>query len=454
MGFPLEDCYADDAAFLWQLRKETELLRCAFRDGAFANEGFDVGFEIEFHLLDEKQKPKRVSLEILKQINKPFMVSESYSSMMEFNSKHFPIAGSGLLEAHHHLISIWKRCLRICKKNKVDLVAIGSLPTFSIEDMDEKYVTALTRYQVLGEQLKKLYPDPEKTLVSRMGSSSAFHIHFRIPVTKAVDYYNAANIATAPLLAIAGNGPYFLQQRLWEESRIYLFESSSGHSAHKKGRAFFGDHYLRKTFYNLFKENLKIPPLLNRLCVKTEDPFWHLMLHNGTIWRWNRPVISLHDQGPLHVRIEHRSLPSGPTIIDMLANAFFWIGLTKVIGDDIESYMACSTFRQVRNNFYNAAQYGLEKSFMWPTIGKIQPQELILNHLLPLAYRGLESLDITPILIKDYLNIIRDRALNGQTGSRWQQKFMAHHPGAWAEMMEAYAMEQKKDKPISKWANG
>lgn len=184
---------------------------------------------------------------------------------------------------------------------------------------------------------------------------------------------------------------------------------------------------------------------------KAKDPFWHVMLHNGTIWRWNRPVISLHDQGPLHVRIEHRSLPSGPTVIDMLANAFLWIGLTKAIGDDIQNYISCATFTQIKRNFYNAAQYGLEKPFMWPKLGKIQPKTLILEHLLPLAYKGLQSLEMNDMLIKDYLSVIRDRVLNEQTGSRWQENFMSNHPGAWAEMMEVYVAEQKRNNPISRW---
>ncbi len=441
----------DEAASLCQLRKETEHLRRALQEGAFANEGFDVGFEIEFHLLDEKQKPKRVSLEILAQINKPFIVAELYSSMIELNSQPFSLSGTNVLHMKQHLTSLWEYCSRICEKNKVQLTAIGSLPTFHLEDMNEKYVTALPRYQIMGEKLRKLYPDLAKTMASRMGSCSAFHIHLRIPAIKAADYYNASNIASAPVLSISGNGPYFLQTKLWQESRIYLFESSCGHTGGKKGRAFLEGHYLKSSIYELFQENLRMPLLIPWFNSETKDPFWHLMLHNGTIWRWNRPVISLQDQGPLHVRIEHRSLPSGPTVTDMLANAFLWIGLTKAIGDDIESYISGGTFTQIKRNFYNAAQYGLEKPFMWPTIGKVQPKTLILEHLLPLAYKGLQSLEMTDMLIKDYLNVIRDRILNEQTGSRWQENFMASHPGAWAEMMQAYVAEQKKNNPVSRW---
>ncbi len=452
MGFSLEYQNEDDAAFGWQLRKETERLRSAFLEGAFANEGFDIGFELELQLLDKDQKPKRVSLNLLKQMNSSYVVPEMYASMIEFNSKHFSITGGGLLKAHQHLRALWRYCARVCRKNYIDLVAIGSLPTFSAEDINEQYLTDLPRYKKMTARLKEQYPDSD-ILVSRNGTCNGFHLHFRIPAGRAADYYNAANIASAPVLAVSGNSPYFLKNHLWQESRIYVFESCGGKNLRQKGRAFLGDHYVRRNFFELFQENLKFPLILSALNTKTPDPFWHLMLHNGTIWRWNRPVISLYGQGPLHVRIEHRSLPSGPTVIDMLANALFWIGLTKAIGDDIQNYMLYSPFQRIKHNFYVAAQYGLDQPLFWPRRGEILPQTLIVEHLLPLAYEGLKSLDMPLALIKMYLGVIRHRACTGQTGSRWQQNFMAHHPGEWSEMVKVYVKEQQKDNPIAEWDN-
>ena len=53
----------------------------------------------------------------------------------------------------------------------------------------------------------------------------------------------------------------------------------------------------------------------------------HLRLHNGTIWRWNRPLIGFSDDGRPHIRIEHRVVPSGPSTLDVVANAAFYFGL-------------------------------------------------------------------------------------------------------------------------------
>jgi hypothetical protein len=450
MGFALAQYQVDDAAFWWQLRKETERLRHAFMDDTFADDIFDFGVEVEFHLLDEKKKPKRIALEILRQINKKSIVPEAYSSMIELNSDPFPLAGEGILNMHHHLLMTWRRCAQICRKNGADLIAIGTLPTFTIKDINEKYLTQLERYQLLNEQLNNVYCPTKRCEVTSIGPCSAFQVHLRVPVKKAVDYYNAGNIATAPVLAISGNSPYLLQSSAWQETRIRIFESLTELST-KKGRVFLGDHYLRNSLYELFRDNLKIPMLLTLLNSQTKAPFWHAMLHNSTIWRWNRPVISLDSQGPLHVRIEHRSLPAGPTVTDMLANTVFWVGLTKAIGDDIENYTAHFPFNKVKSNFYAAAEFGFEKPLFWPKLGKVLPQKLIVDTLLPLAYKGLQTLDVKESIIKDYLEVIYERARKEQTGSCWQQAFMMQHPGEWAAMTGNYMVEQQKDKPVAQW---
>ena len=450
MGFALARYQVDDGAFWWQLRKETERLRHAFMDNTFADDTFDFGVEVEFHLLDEKKKPKRIALEILRQINKKSIVPEAYSSMIELNSDAFPLAGDGILNMHHHLLTMWRRCAQVCRKNGINIIAIGTLPTFTLKDINEKYLTPLDRYQLLNEQLNHVYYPTERCEVASIGPCSAFQIHLRVPAKKAADYYNAGNIATAPVLAIAGNSPYLLQSKAWQETRIRIFEALTEQST-KKGRVFLGEHYLRHSLYELFRENLRIPLLLTLLNSQAKDPFWHAMLHNSTVWRWNRPVISLYEQGPLHVRIEHRSLPAGPTVIDMLANSIFWIGLTKAIGDDIENYTSHFPFSKVKSNFYAAAEFGLEKSLFWPNLGKVSPQKLILDTLLPLAYDGLQTLDIKESIIKDYLEVIHERVRKAQTGSHWQQTFMAHNPGEWAAMTGSYIVEQQKDRPVAQW---
>jgi hypothetical protein len=47
-----------------------------------------------------------------------------------------------------------------------------------------------------------------------------------------------------------------------------------------------------------------------------------LSLHNGTIYRWNRPIYDVVDGRP-HLRVENRVLPAGPTVVDAVAGGLF-----------------------------------------------------------------------------------------------------------------------------------
>ena len=77
----------------------------------------------------------------------------------------------------------------------------------------------------------------------------------------------------------------------------------------------------------IFEENFRDYESL--LPVAYDDPpeaMRHLRLHNGVIWRWNRPLIGFDESGAPHLRVEHRILPAGPTFIDMMANAALYLG--------------------------------------------------------------------------------------------------------------------------------
>ena len=57
-------------------------------------------------------------------------------------------------------------------------------------------------------------------------------------------------------------------------------------------------------------------------------------LHNGTVWRWNRPVYDVQAGHP-QLRIENRVLPSGPTAVaPAICNAAFYYGLVRAIVDN------------------------------------------------------------------------------------------------------------------------
>src|SRR4029453_16043464 len=70
-----------------------------------------------------------------------------------------------------------------------------------------------------------------------------------------------------------------------------------------------------------------------------------LRLHQGTVWRWNRAIYD--PAGGGHLRVEMRALPAGPTVVDMLANAAFLVGLTLALAPDADAFIRRVAFQQV-----------------------------------------------------------------------------------------------------------
>ena len=123
-------------------------------------------------------------------------------------------------------------------------------------------------------------------------------------------HWNAAQALSGPQLALGANSPYFFGRRLWAETRIELFaQATDTRSVELKNqgvrpRVFFGERWITSIF-DLFEENVRyFPALLPE--TSDEDPvavlqrgdaprLHELRLHNGTVYRWNRPIYDIVD---------------------------------------------------------------------------------------------------------------------------------------------------------------
>ena len=141
-------------------------------------------------------------------------------------------------------------------------------------------------------------------------------------------------------------------------------------------------------------------------------------LHNGTIWRWNRTCYGLTDGKP-GLRIEARYLPAGPSVIDEMANAAFFLGLMTALPDEYGDVTQLMPFDAAKTNFFNAARYGLNCQTIWIDGESRRAGRLIVEELLPRARRGLEMAGIDPADINNYLGILDERVRTGMTGSQW-----------------------------------
>src|SRR5436190_4470006 len=326
----------------------------------------------------------------------------------------------------------------------------GILPTLRPAQLDLGMVTDAARYRALDRGLRRLHQGPfririagaeplELTTehVTAEGANTSFQLHLRVAPGEFTRVYNAAQLATGPVLAVAGNSPTFLGRRLWEETRIALFKQSvedRDRASPRRGppRAAFGTGRLRGGARELFTESVRrYEPLLpfvgDAPTACGVPPLNELRLHQGTVWRWNRAIYDPTAGG--HLRIEMRALPAGPTVTDMLANAAFLIGLTLWLADRDERWTYAVPFERAEHGFYRAAQYGLAAELTWPEergagARTVLAAELV-PELLPAARQGLVGAGVAAAEADRLLGVIGARAASGQTGAAWQRAALA-----------------------------
>ena len=171
-------------------------------------------------------------------------------------------------------------------------------------------------------------------------------------------------------MAVGANSPFFFGRELWRETRIALFEQTTDTRPEElkaqgvRPRVWFGERWITSIF-DLFEENVRYFPALLPV-VEEEDPMavfesggaprlQELRLHNGTIYRWNRPIYDI-SRGRPHLRVENRVLPAGPTIVDTLANAAFYYGLVRVLIEDDRPVWTAMSFNGGRELLHGCAR--------------------------------------------------------------------------------------------------
>lgn len=476
MGQEIDDSEftaADFSEFSRRLKLETELLGRWF-DGSGLSQQDDVGgFELEAWLVDAEAQPAPINEVYLIHLNDELATPELARFNVEFNVPHEPLVGPFFHRVHQKLDSIWSRASSAAREIDAGLVMIGTLPTLQEQQLDSSYMSDMNRYRALNEQVlrqrqgrpidlnivgrERLSIQTESVMLE--SATTSFQIHLKVVPQRAVRFLNAAMVASAPMVAIAANSPYLYGKDLWAETRIPLFEQSvevggfDGASQGPMRRVSFGTGYVHDSLFECFKENQEhYPLLLPTLFDEPAEKLAHLRLHNGTIWRWTRPLIGFDDDGTPHLRIEHRVLPAGPSVIDCIANAAFFFGLVEFLASREIAPELQIPFATARDNFYSAARDGLQANITWLDSRNTTAQDVILYHLLPMARTGLEDLGIDSADRDLYLGIIESRAANGCNGASWQRAYVADHSADLTQLTRAYQAHQDSGAPVHEWS--
>lgn len=463
---------ADHLTFQARLARETAHLSEAAQAGALGDGPYRAGFELEAWLLDHAGFPSPVNEPFLQRLDDPWVVRELSRFNVELNAPPVSMGPGALRAMESALEQTWRRCQDVAHGMDTVMAMVGILPNLRAADLGLENMSAMKRYAALNREVRRLrrgepihvHIEGEESLellradVMLEAATTAFQVHLQVPYARAGRHYNAALIGCGPLLAGSGNSPLLFGRRLWQETRVPLFEQSvelggfAGLADAGVRRVSFGQGYVVDELTELFRENLALYPVL--LPILQDGPLEHypnLRLHNGTIWRWVRPLVGIEAGGGCHVRLEQRVLPSGPTILDMMANAAFHFGLCHALAGMPRPPEARMDFAVARANFYAAARHGLDASLTWLD-GRAHPaRELITQICLPLARAGLADFGCTGAETDRYLEVFAQRVRSGQTGAVWQTGNLAHEHGDAGRMMANYLENQRAGLPVHEW---
>jgi gamma-glutamyl:cysteine ligase YbdK (ATP-grasp superfamily) len=476
---------SDYVEFAERLEHDLAALQLLLSRSGFGQQPRSLGAELELFLVDGRGMPVRRNTEILAGIRDSRVTVELDRFNLELNPRPSPLSGRPFEAMSDELRGLLTVVAEVAAAHSARVVMIGILPTLFRHHLDRGVMTDLPRYRALDHSLQRLRRQPfriciqgrerlEMTTphVAMEGANTAFQVHLRIAPEQFTSTFNAVQLATAPVLAAAGNSPTLLGRWLWEETRIALFEQSvddrpNEEITRRPPRVDFGTQWVRGGPLELFEESVRLhQPLLPILsdedpldCIARQQPprLDELRLHQSTVWRWNRAIYDSADGG--HLRIEMRALPAGPTLVDMLANAAFLVGLTLALAPTSHVWVKTAPFEQVRNNFYHAARTGLGCLLAWPDDHGnmvVQPGAELVLRLLSRAAEGLREAGVAAEDIA-LLDVIDQRVRSAQTGACWQWRaFQALEPEvgrdqAFALVLERYRELAETGQPVHTW---
>jgi len=405
-----------------------------------------VGIEIEFNLVDGQGAPALRNAEALAQIADDDFQTELGLFNLEINLPPVPIAGDGLTkigaELRDDLIRADERAAAVDTR----LMMIGILPTLRSEHFSAEAISANPRYHLLSEQILAARGEDIRIEIDGIdrlrttadtimpeAACTSTQLHLQVEPEEFGRVWNAAQAIAGVQLAVGANSPLLLGRRLWSETRIALFEQATDTRSEElkaqgvRPRVWFGERWVSSAV-DLFEENSRYFPALLPV-TDAEDPFTELdagripslsemTLHNGTVYRWNRPVYDVSGGRP-HLRVENRVLPAGPTIVDTLANAALFYGLVRALASGEPPISAQLPFAAAKANFHAAARGGLATQLHWPGLGAVPVPELVVRHLLPLARAGLEASAVNADVADHLLGVVEGRCVTGRNGASW-----------------------------------
>lgn len=437
----------DYALFRARLAECLSLLGKVVGHPGFGAAPATLGAELEVFLFGSGGRPAPVNAAVCEALRDHRLTLEMTQSNLEANLTPVPVRGrpfTALAAQASHLLA--QMTTLSLGGTGVRAVPIGTLPTLRPADLTARDLTDLPRYRALEYAWGRRRTTPftvrlgERALaqaesVAVQGAACSWQVHLTVAPDLFCRTFNAAQLATGPALAAAGNSPFPFGQRGWQESRIPLYEQGFGDRstpapAQQRPRVGFGHTWQRGSPLAAFEEAVHHYDVLLPANSPADSDYRtphgfpaleELRRHLGTVWWWNRPVYD-----PLgHLPIEFRALPSGPTPLDMAANTAFLVGLTLFLAADGRDVARELPFSCAQFKFSRAARDGLRASLWWPSPRSMQRRHAagaLIKELLPQAREGLRLAAVDADEADTLLDLLHHRVATGRTGAWWQQR--------------------------------
>lgn len=467
------------------LLKDIRALERMLSEDLFETDIVRIGSEQELCLVDKYAKPAPIAMELLEKLDRKSATTEFAKFNLEVNLKPLEFTGNCLSQMENNILDELDLVRETIKTFEGDIVLTGILPTIRKSDLDIGNLTPLSRYKALCDAINKLRGGEFDLRIQGMDEllmrfdsplleacNTSFQVHMQVTPDNFVEKYNIAQAITGPVLAAAVNSPLLFGKRLWSETRVALFHQSvdtrkaGDHLRENDPRVTFGNEWLKDSILEIYKEDVaryrvmlgsNITEDVDEMLDRGEIPkLLALQVHNGTVYRWNRPCYGISNGKP-HLRIENRVFPGGPTVSDEIANAAFWLGLLNGMGDHYKDISEVLDFDDAKMNFIAASKLGLDTKFRWVGDKSYSAIDLIKEEFLPMAEEGLTNAGVYQGDISSYLDIIKERVESAQTGSHWMvQSYNSlvkniSKEQALTAITNSMIKNQKKGEPVHRW---
>ena len=476
----------DRQAYRRKVRACLEVFARMLAESRFEPARGSFGLEIELNLTDDDGDPAMVNAAALEAIADPDFQTELGQFNVEINVQPRLLGGRVFGELEEAARASLNKAEEQARTVGGHMMIIGILPTIGPQHLNAESFSANPRYALLneqifaarGEDLEIAIAGVEKLAthadtIAPEAACTSVQLHQHVEPESFAQYWNAAQAIAGIQLAVGANSPFFYGKELWRETRIVLFEQATDTRPEElkaqgvRPRVWFGERWITSIF-DLFEENASYFPALLPL-TDDEDPLAtlergdvpklaELRLHNGTIYRWNRPIYDV-VRGEPHVRVENRVLPAGPTVVDTMANAAFYYGLLRVLAEDERPVWSQMSFSAAEENFHAGARDGIDAKVYWPGLGEVPAAELVLRRLLPMAHEGLERWGVDAEERDRLLGIIERRCVTMRNGASWQSETFGRlrdergldRADALREMTLRYREHMHSNEPVHSW---